>query len=100
LVRGLSGQDHCTVHAVRPTTVGGAIGGDRRPLHAPRTREGRVCAQTRHARYRSQYAENGVTFNESGGDSYTGRNPDGVMRRAIDQLRNLGFTVTLELTAE
>jgi transposase len=41
----------------------------------------------------------GETFNEPGGDFYSKRNPEKSKRRALDQLRNLGYTVTLEPTA-
>jgi transposase len=43
--------------------------------------------------------QTGETFNEPGGDFYSKRNPEKAKRRAIDQLRNLGYTVTLEPTA-
>jgi len=39
------------------------------------------------------------TFNEPGGDFYSKRNPEKAKRRVVDQLRNLGYTVTLEPTA-
>ena len=41
-----------------------------------------------------------TTYSDPGGDFYVHRDPDKVKRRAIDQLRNLGYTVTLEPTAE
>lgn len=43
--------------------------------------------------------QTGETYNEPGGDFYAKRNPEKAKRRAVDQLRNLGFTVTLETTA-
>jgi transposase len=43
--------------------------------------------------------QTGETFNEPGGDLYTKRSPVKAKRRAIDQLRNFGYTVTLEPTA-
>jgi transposase len=43
--------------------------------------------------------QTGETFNEPGGDFYSKRNPEKSKRRALDQLRNLGYTVTLEPTA-
>ena len=38
---------------------------------------------------------NGVPYADLGGDFYTRRNPDQAKNRAIDQLRRLGYTVTL-----
>ena len=38
---------------------------------------------------------NGVPYADLGGDFYTRRNPDKAKNRAIDQLRRLGYTVTL-----
>jgi transposase len=43
--------------------------------------------------------QTGETYNEPGGDFYSKRNPEKSKRRALDQLRNLGYTVTLEPTA-
>lgn len=43
--------------------------------------------------------QTGETFNEPGGDFYSKRNPEKAKRRAIDQLRSLGYTVSLEPTA-
>ena len=43
--------------------------------------------------------QTGETFNEPGGDFYAKRSPEKAKRRAVDQLRNLGYTVTLEPTA-
>jgi transposase len=43
--------------------------------------------------------QTGETYDEPGGDFYAKRNPERAKRRAVDQLRNLGFTVTLETTA-
>ena len=43
--------------------------------------------------------QTGETFNEPGRDFYSKRNPEKAKRRAVDQLRNLGYTVTLEPTA-
>jgi transposase len=43
--------------------------------------------------------QTGEIFNEPGGDFYSKRNPEKAKRRAIDQLRNLGYTVTIEPTA-
>ena len=41
-----------------------------------------------------------TTYSHPGDDFYTRTSPDKVKRRALDQLRNLGYTVTLEPTAE
>jgi transposase len=41
----------------------------------------------------------GQVFTDPGADYYTKRNPEKAKRRAIDQLRNLGYTVTIEPTA-
>jgi hypothetical protein len=41
--------------------------------------------------------QTGETFNDPGGDFYSKRNPDRA-KRALDQLRNLGYTVALEPT--
>ena len=41
----------------------------------------------------------GEPYNEPGADFYAKRNPEKAKRRAIDQLRNLGYAVTLEPTA-
>ena len=38
---------------------------------------------------------NGVSYADLGGDCYTRRNPDKAKNRAIDELRRLGYTVTL-----
>ena len=43
--------------------------------------------------------QTGETFYDLGDDFYTRRNPERAKRRAIDQLRNLGYTVTLQPTA-
>src|SRR5665213_632007 len=43
--------------------------------------------------------QTGESFKEPGGDYYSKRNPEKAKRRAVDQLRNLGYTVTLEPTA-
>jgi transposase len=43
--------------------------------------------------------QTGEPFDEPGGDFYARRNPKKAKRRALDQLRNLGYTVTLEPTA-
>jgi hypothetical protein len=43
--------------------------------------------------------QTGETFYDLGADFYTRRNPERAKRRAIDQLRNLGYTVTLQPTA-
>lgn len=40
----------------------------------------------------------GETFNGPDGDFYSKRSPEKAKRRAIDQLRNLGFAVTSEPT--
>jgi hypothetical protein len=40
-----------------------------------------------------------VTFTDPGGDFYTKRSPDNAKSRAIQQLRSLGYTVTLQPTA-
>jgi hypothetical protein len=42
----------------------------------------------------------GKTFNEPDGDFYSKRRPEKAKRRAIDQLRNMGFTVTIEPTTD
>jgi transposase len=42
----------------------------------------------------------GETYSDPGDDFYTRENPDKAKNRAIEQLRNLGYTVTLEPTAE
>ena len=42
----------------------------------------------------------GETYSDPGDDFYTRKNPDKAKNRAIEQLRNLGYTVTLEPTAE
>jgi hypothetical protein len=42
--------------------------------------------------------QTGVTFTDPGGDFYTKRSPDKAKSRAIQQLRSLGYTVTLEPT--
>ena len=38
---------------------------------------------------------NGVFYEDLGGDFYTRRNPDKTKQRAVDQLRKMGYTVTL-----
>lgn len=43
--------------------------------------------------------QTGVTFTDPGGDFYTKRSPDKAKSRAIQQLRSLGYSVTLEPTA-
>ena len=43
--------------------------------------------------------QTGEIFNAPGGDFCTRRKPEKAKRRALDQLRNLGYTVTLEPTA-
>jgi transposase len=43
--------------------------------------------------------QTGEIFNEPGGDFNSKRNPEKAKRRVVDQLRNLGYTVTLEPTA-
>jgi transposase len=40
----------------------------------------------------------GALYDDPGGDFYARRNPDKAKRRAIDQLRVMGYTVTLEPT--
>jgi len=40
----------------------------------------------------------GALYDDPGPDFYTRRNPDKAKRRAIEQLRVMGYTVTLELT--
>jgi hypothetical protein len=40
--------------------------------------------------------QTGETYHEPGDDFYTKRNPEKAKRRAIDQLRNLGYSATLE----
>jgi len=44
--------------------------------------------------------QTGATYNDPGDDFYTRRTPDKTKSRALNQLRNLGYTVTLEPTAE
>lgn len=44
--------------------------------------------------------QTGTTYNDPGDDFYSRRSPDKTKRRALDQLRSLGYTVTLEPTAE
>jgi len=39
---------------------------------------------------------NGALYDDPGGDFYTRRNPDKTRQRAIDQLRQMGYAVTLE----
>lgn len=43
-------------------------------------------------------AATGALYDDPGGDFYARRNPDKAKRRAIDQLRVMGYTVTLEPT--
>ena len=43
--------------------------------------------------------QTGTTFTDPGGDFFTRRAPDKAKSRAIEQLRSLGYTVTLEPTA-
>ena len=43
--------------------------------------------------------QTGEIYDEPGGDYYAKRNPERAKCRAVDQLRNLGYTVTLETTA-
>jgi transposase len=43
--------------------------------------------------------QTGTTFTDPGADFFTKRTPDKAKRRAIEQLRSLGYTVTLEPTA-
>jgi transposase len=38
---------------------------------------------------------NGVCYHEPGGDFYTRLNPDKAKNRALDQLRKMGYAVTL-----
>jgi len=40
----------------------------------------------------------GALYDDPGPDFYTRRNPDKAKRRAIEQLRVMGYTVTLEPT--
>jgi transposase len=44
--------------------------------------------------------QTGETYNNPGGDFFTKRSPDKAKSRVLDQLRNLGYTVTLELSHE
>ena len=44
--------------------------------------------------------QTGETYNDPGGDFFTKRSPDKAKSRALDQLRNLGYTVTLEPSHE
>jgi hypothetical protein len=43
--------------------------------------------------------QSGETYRESGGDFYAKRCPEKAKRRAVDQFRNLGYTVTFAPTA-
>jgi transposase len=43
--------------------------------------------------------QTGTTYTEPGGDFFTKRTPDKARNRAIEQLRSLGYTVTLEPVA-
>jgi transposase len=43
-------------------------------------------------------AATGALYDDPGGDFYARRNPDNAKRRAIEQLRVMGYTVTLEPT--
>jgi len=38
----------------------------------------------------------GAFYNDPGGDFYTKRNPDKAKQRALDQLRQMGYVVTLD----
>ena len=40
--------------------------------------------------------QTGTTYNDPGKDYYIKRDPDRAKKRALDQLRNLGYTVTIE----
>ena len=40
--------------------------------------------------------QTGSIYNDPGKDYYTKRDPERAKKRALDQLRNLGYTVTLE----
>lgn len=42
----------------------------------------------------------GTVYDDLGGDFYTRRNPDTAKNRAIDQLRKMGYDVTLTPLAE
>lgn len=44
--------------------------------------------------------QTGETYNDPGGDFFTKRSPDKAKNRALDQLRDLGYTVTLESSHE
>ncbi len=41
---------------------------------------------------------NGVFYEDLGGDYYTQRDPDKAKKRAVDQLRQMGYDVTLNPT--
>jgi transposase len=43
-------------------------------------------------------ATTGALYDDPGSDFYTRRNPDKTKRRAIEQLRGMGYNVTLEPT--
>jgi hypothetical protein len=43
--------------------------------------------------------QTGCTCSDPGGDFYSKRQPDRLKNRAVNQLRNLGYTVSLEPTA-
>ena len=43
--------------------------------------------------------QTGTVFTDPGGDFFTKRTPDKAKSRVIEQLRSLGYTVTLEPTA-
>jgi len=42
----------------------------------------------------------GEFYNEPGGDFYTRRDPDKAKNRAIDQLKKLGYDVTVSLSQQ
>jgi len=44
--------------------------------------------------------QTGATYSDTGEDFYTRRSPDKNKSRALNQLRNLGYTVTLVPNAE
>ncbi|GAC1610680.1 MAG: hypothetical protein NVS3B26_18820 [Mycobacteriales bacterium] len=43
---------------------------------------------------------NGVFYQDLGGDFYARRNPDKTKQRALDQLRQMGYTVALTPTTD
>jgi transposase len=44
--------------------------------------------------------QTGALYTDPGGDFFTRRNPDQAKNRAVDQLRRMGYTVSLQPLAE